>query len=307
MKKIWGTIAMLIATFLWGIAFSAQNRGMDFLDPFVFMTMRSVIGSFALAAVIMIFDLFREKRLTIWGSAKDTISRKFLVSGGLWCGVIITAASTTQQYGMKFEMSAGKTGFLTALYIIIVPILGIFFKRRTTLLLWISAVIGIIGAYLLCGGIGNIGKGEMCVIACSFLFSFHILAIDHYAAKCDCVRLSFLQFSVASILSGISSVVTREPWILEKIYESLPFWGFCGVGSSAIAFTLQMVSQKYLHPVTATLLMSLESVFAVLGGWLFLNEMLSVHELIGCTVIFAAVILAQIPVKTSKKIPKKSA
>ena len=300
MLKFWGSTAMIIATILWGIAFSAQSSGMRFIDPMLFTSLRSVVGVAALIPVIMVLDLFRERRLTLTGSAKTPAEIRKLLSGGLWCGIIITAANITQQFGLKYDTGAGKTGFLTALYIVIVPVMGMFLKRKTPPLLWISVAIAISGAYLLCGGIGQIGKGELFVITCAVLFSLHILVIDHYAADCDCVRLSCIQFAAAALLSAAASGITGELWQSDAIKQSLPFWLFCGIGSSAIAFTLQMVAQKYLHPVTATLLMSLESVFAVLGGWLFLNEHLSGREMTGCAIIFAAVILAQLPLPAKK-------
>jgi drug/metabolite transporter (DMT)-like permease len=161
-------------------------------------------------------------------------------------------------------------------------------------------ILAMSGSYLLCGGLGSINRGEWFVIACAVIYSVHIMVIDRYAANCDCVRLSCLQFMVAAVLSAAGSLILREVWELDGIVSSLPFWMFCGVGSSAVAFTLQMVAQKYLHPVTATLLMSLESVFAVLGGWLFLREMLSIRELAGCGVIFCAIILSQLPIGRKK-------
>ena len=296
MKKLWGSAAMIAATVLWGLAFSAQSSGMKFVDPMLFTAIRSVTGVFALVIVIILLDLAVLKKVSLWGTAKDKAAKKELLSGGFWCGLVITAASICQQTGLKYT-SAGKTGFLTALYIIIVPVLGIFLKRKTNPVLWAAVVLGLAGSYLLCGGIGAVGKGEIFVIVCALIYSIHILVIDRYAPVCDCVRLSCIQFAVASILAAAASRVAGEPWIWQKIVDAAPFWLFCGIGSSAIAFTLQMVSQKYLHPVTATLLMSLESVFAVLGGWLFLNEKLSPSELAGCSIIFAAVLLAQIPVR----------
>ena len=294
MRKFWASAAMLTATVLWGVAFSAQSSGMKFVEPMLFTALRSAVGVLSLLAVIMIFDFCSEKRLTLWGSAKSKAAQRELLVGGLWCGVVISAATVCQQYGLKYT-SAGKTGFLTALYIVIVPLLGIFFKRKTSPLLWGAVFLALTGSYLLCGGIGNIGKGEWFVITCAVLFSVHIMVIDRYAAKCDCVRLSCIQFIAATMITALASRFSGDPWELEKITASLPFWVFCGVGSSAIAFTLQMAAQKYLHPVTATLLMSLESVFAVLGGWLFLKEILSARELAGCSVIFAAIILSQLP------------
>ena len=292
MKKFWGSLAMLIATVLWGISFSAQSTGMRFVEPMLFTAFRSAVAVIALSVVIMIFDLVRFKRLTVWGDAGTPEARRDLLWGGLWCGIVISAASICQQFGLKYT-SAGKTGFLTALYIVIVPVMGLFFKRKSSWILWVAVALALVGSWLLCGGISSVGKGEIFVIVCAFIYSIHIMVIDHYAAKCDCVRLSVLQFAVATVLASIASPVAGEPWIAKDIAATAPYWLFCGICASAIAFTLQMVAQKYLHPVTATLLMSLESVFAALGGWIFLHEVLSVRELTGCAIIFAAVITAQ--------------
>ena len=299
MKKFYGSLAMICATILWGVAFSAQSAGMDHLGPLVFTTLRSLVGVLALITVIMLFDLCREKKLTIWGNARTPAEKKLLLTGGWWCGVVLTAASICQQAGLKYT-TAGKTGFLTALYIVIVPVLGIFLKRKTNCLMWLGVVLALSGAYLLCGGISSINRGEWFVIGCAFIYSLHILVIDRYAPYCDCVRLSCIQFTVATLLSAIFSLILKESWNGADIKNAMPFWIFCGVGSSAIAFTLQMVAQKYLHPVTATLLMSLESVFAALGGWLFLKEYLTAMELTGCMIIFAGVIVSQLPLPEKK-------
>ena len=296
---------MLIATVIWGTAFSAQSRGAQLVDEMLFIMLRSIVGVLALIPVIAGLDLLRGRRCSVWGEAKNRQDRNVLLAGGFWCGAAITAASFLQQCGIKY-ISAGKTGFLTTLYIIIVPVLGIFFKRKTTPVLWIAVALALYGTWLLCGGIGSLGIGELFVIGCAVVYSLHILVIDYYAAKCDCIRLSCLQFLTATVLSGIVSLLMRESWSVEGIVAAMPFWLFCGIGSSAIAFTLQMIAQKYLHPVTATLLMSLESVFAVVGGWLFLKEHLSAGELTGCGVIFLAVILAQIPFPQKEKSEQES-
>jgi drug/metabolite transporter (DMT)-like permease len=300
MKKVYGSLAMLTATVLWGVAFSAQSAGMDHLGPWVFTTLRSFTGVLALLAVIAVSDLCREKKITLWGSAKTPEAKKTLLAGGWWCGLVLTAASICQQAGLKYT-TAGKTGFLTALYIVIVPVLGIFLKRKVTLIMWLAVALALGGAYLLCGGIDSVNKGEWFVIACAFVYSLHILVIDRYAPKCDSVRLSCVQFLVAALLTALGALIAKEPCSKELITSSMPFWVFCGVGSSAAAFTLQIVAQKYLHPVTATLLMSLESVFAVLGGWIFLHELLSPRELFGCFVIFVSVIISQIPMPVKKR------
>ncbi len=300
MKKFYAVLAMLIATVLWGFAFSAQANGMKHVGALLFVALRSVVGVAALAGVIIVVELIKYRKVSFWGNAETVQARKSLLYGGLFCGLIIGAASTFQQLGLLY-VSAGKTGFLTALYIIMVPLLGIFFKRKTPLLLWIAVFAALSGAYLLCGGAGTVGKGEIFVLICALLFALHIMVIDHYAPHCDCVRLSCLQFAVAAAATALASLAFSEPWIWHDITASLPYWVFCGVGSSAIAFTLQMVAQKYLHPTVAALLMSLESVFAVLGGWLFLNEMLSLREAVGCGIILLAVILTQLPER--KKTP----
>ena len=282
-----------------GGAFSAQSSGMKHVGPLLFVALRSAVGVAALAVTVMIFDFIRFRRITLWGYAQTVSGRKFLLSGGIFCGLLICAASTFQQLGLIY-ISAGKTGFLTALYIIIVPLLGIFFKRKTPLLLWLAILMALFGAYLLCGGISAVGAGEFFVIVCALLFALHIMVIDHYAPHCDCVRLSCIQFITAAFAAAIVSLVLAEPWVWQEIAASLPFWVYCGIGSSAIAFTLQMVAQKYLHPATAALIMSLESVFGVLGGWLFWQEVLSLRELSGCIVILLSVIITQIPQRRSR-------
>ena len=294
MKKLRGSAAMLAATILWGASFSAQSRGVRLVDPMLFTALRSVLGALALAVVVMLGDLRRDKRISLWGSAKTPDAKRTLLTGGAWCGIVLAVAGTLQQYGMKYT-TAAKAGFLTALYIVIVPMLGIFFKRRTSLFLWFAAALALTGAYLLCGGVGSVGKGEWFVIGCAVVFSVHILLIDRYAPQCDCIRLSCLQFAVASVLNLVGTLVIHAPWEAKALADALPYLLYAGIASSAVAFTLQMVAQKYLHPVAASLLMSLESVFAALGGWLFLHEALSGREFSGCAVIFTAAILAQLP------------
>lgn len=295
---------MVTATVIWGMAFSAQSKGMEFVDPMLFSAMRSATALLSLAVVVAVIDLVRCRRVSLWGDARTPQQKKELVTGGIWCGVILAAASVFQQFGLLYT-SAGKTGFLTALYIVIVPVLGVFFKRKTSFVMWLAVVMGLSGAYLLCGGIGNIGLGEWLVIICALLYSFHILVIDRYAAQCDCVRLSTVQFAVTAAVTLLAAVIFSRDWQWEKISGALPFWLFCGIGSSAIAFTLQMVAQKYLHPVTATLLMSLESVFAVLGGWIFLGEVMSPREFSGCAVIFMAIIISQLNFRGNSQSPQK--
>ena len=294
MKKLWGAAAMVAATILWGASFSAQSRGVRFVDPMLFTALRSILGALALAVTAALSDLRGKKRITPWGDAVTPEARKTLLVGGVWCGLFLAVAGTLQQYGMKYT-TAAKAGFLTTLYIVFVPLLGIFFRRRASQLLWFAAALALTGTYLLCGGASDIGAGEWLVISCAVVFSGHIMVIDRYAPRCDCIRLSCLQFAVTGALTLAASFALRLPWDAEALRDALPYLLDTGIASSAVAFTLQMVAQKYLHPVAATLLMSLESVFAALGGWIFLGQKLSGRELAGCAVIFFAAILAQLP------------
>jgi drug/metabolite transporter (DMT)-like permease len=295
-QKFWGCVSMVLATVIWGFAFSAQSSGMAFMGPVTFTALRSVIAVFSLALVILILDLCRGKGVSFWGGLSSKEEKFFLLRGGLFCGLAITAASICQQWGLRY-ISAGKTGFLTALYIVIVPVLGIAFKRKTAFPLWLGVILALGGSYLLCGSVSGFGPGEMLVMGCAFLYSIHILVIDHYAPHCDCVRLSCVQFIVTTILSVLLSLLAGEVWSMEGICKGMKYLLFCGAGSSAVAFTLQMICQKYVHPAAASLLMSLESVFAVLGGYLFLGERLSLRELLGCAVILGAILISQIPVR----------
>ncbi len=293
MKKLIGSAAMIAASLLWGVAFSAQSSGMRYLPPAFFTEVRSLIAVAALALVVVIFDLARKKPVSFWGSADTTQARRKLLQGAWWCGLVIGCASTCQQAGLQY-VSAGKSGFLTALYIIFVPILGIFFRRKTSAWLLAAVFLALLGSYFLCGGVSSIGKGEYFVIACAGWFALHILAVDHYVAHCDPIRLSCGQFFAAAVVTAAISAVSGETWSVSGIRGALPYLLFCAIASSTVAFTLQNVAQKYLHPVAAALLMSLESVFAVLGGWLFLGEVLSGREVLGCAVIFLAVIISQV-------------
>lgn len=293
MKKIIGISAMLAAAILWGAAFSAQKKASAELDIFVFIFLRSLISVPALMLIAAAADLCRCGRISLWGSAKSVQERRELLAGGILCGTVITFAAGSQQAGVGLT-TAGKTGFLTVLYIIFVPLLGIFFKRRTSpfLLLSVCGVLG--GAYLLCGGISSVGPGELWVILCAFIYAVHIIVTDRYASDCDCIRLSCIQFMTATVLSLVLSFIFSETYDFQSVISSSGAWIFCGLGSSAAAFTLQIFAQKYLHPVAASLLMTLEAVFAALGGWFFFREVLSPEELAGCILILLSVMFSQL-------------
>ena len=294
MNQIKSIFLMLIATIFWGTAFSAQSRGMQFVGPILFVMLRSLVTLTALSIIIIIADSIRNKKFSLISNNISGANYKILLYGGFWCGLALALASIFQQYGL-LSAKVGKSGFITSLYIIIVPVLGIFFKRKTSFFLWIASILALLGTYLLCGGISGINKEDIFLLCCSLLFAFHIIITDHYAPSCNWLHLSRMQFASAAILSAVLSLLFREEWSWDKIMQSAPFWLFCGLGSGTVAFTLQIYAQKYLHPVSASLLMSFESVFAVIGGWLFLHEQMSKSEIIGCAIILMSIIIAQLP------------
>ena len=286
---------MVAVALLWGGAFSAQSAGLRHLPPLAFTATRLFVAALALTVVAALFAVVRRGK--VQSGAGE--ARKPVLTGGCWCGIVLAAACVTQQASLRY-ISAGKCGFLASLYIVIVPLLGLCFGRRTTTILWAAVALALAGSYLLCGGVSGVGRGELLILACALLSAVYILIVDHYAPKCDCVHLSCIQFFVAAGAAAGSALLC-ERWSLDGMIGAAPFLLYCALGSSALAFTLQIAAQKYLHPVTASLLMSLESVFAVLGGWLFLGEALPARELAGCGVIFAAVVLAQLPARPRKR------
>lgn len=293
MKKAnWKNPAMLIlAAFIWGSAFVAQSVGMDYVEPFTFNFVRNMIGGLVLIPCIVFLGKLKSPEEREKAARMD---RKTLLTGGLSCGVILCLASNMQQIGIQYT-SVGKAGFITALYIVIVPILGIFFKRRCGVKVWISVVIALIGFYLLCmaGGF-SLERGDGYLLICAVLFSFHILTIDHFSPMVDGVKMSCIQFFTCGILSGLAMLVAETPDISSILAAWAPIL-YAGVLSSGVAYTLQIVGQKNYNPTIATLLLSLESVFSVLTGWVILHQTLSARELFGCVLIFIAVVLAQLP------------
>ena len=289
-----GSAELLLAALIWGLAFSAQRTGMKYLSPEAFTSIRSFIGVAVLIPIILLADKFRKTPLL--PAAAD--ERKTLLIGGFWCGFILSFASTTQQYGLIYA-SAGKAGFITSLYIIFVPLAGIFFGHKVNRIHWLAVALALGGSYMLCtpGNSGAISAGDLWLLACAILFAGHILVIAHYAPKTDCIKMSCIQFITAGILTGTAAIIKQDEVSLKLLSDSAIALLYCGICSSGIAFTLQIVSQKHITGATASILMSMESVFSVLGGYIFLKEKLSAGELAGCTVIFAAVVIAQLPQK----------
>lgn len=292
--KVRNSCLLFLTACIWGSSFVAQSVGMDYIGPYTFNCLRFLIGSLVLLPVIF-FSRHRKKDQK--DRSKDrTLQKKEMLCGGIVCGVVLCIASTLQQIGIIYT-TAGKAGFLTAMYIVLVPVLGLFLKRKAGLQLWISVGLALIGLYLLCmKGAFSLNGGDVLLILCAVGFSVHIMVVDYFSPKLDGMILSCIQFLVAGLISGIGMLLSEQfDWHM-ILLAAKPIL-YSGVLSCGVGYTLQVIAQKGLNPTVASLLMSLESVVSVIAGFLVLHEVLSGRELFGCVFMFAAVILAQIPVK----------
>lgn len=291
-KKVRGAMLLFVASFIWGTAFVAQSLG-NSIGSLTFLAVRSYIG-FVFIFIVLIFLEKKESN-----SFKLPVFNLNTIKYGTICGVILFFASAMQQIGLN-TTSAGKAGFLTALYIVIVPILGIFLKHKLSPIVVISVVIALCGTYLLSVKDGfSIELGDSCIILSALLFSIHILSIDKFAPKLNAVKLSCFQFLICAVLGTFGSLIFETP-SFNGIISGIGPLLYAGIMSSGIAFTLQIIAQKETPPVIASLIMSLESVFAALAGWVILKEVLSTRELFGCGLVFFAVLLAQSPMLFKK-------
>ena len=296
--KVKNSLLLLLTATIWGVAFVAQSVGMEYVEPFTFNCTRSLIGGLVLIPCIWFLNRRKEEQREITPERKRE-ERKVLATGGILCGLCLFAASNFQQFGIRYT-TVGKAGFITACYIVIVPLLGIFLHKKCGRLIWMSVALALAGLYLLCMTESfSIGKGDFLVLICAILFSVHILVIVHFSPLTDGVKLSCIQFFVCGILSGIAMLLTEEPDPGSIFAAWLPIL-YAGVFSCGVAYTLQIVGQKDMNPTVASLILSLESCISVLAGWLILGQKLSGRELLGCLVMFAAIILAQLPEKNSE-------
>lgn len=289
-KQLQGSLLLVLATLIWGSTFVAQSTGMDHIGPFTFLAIRNVMGAVFLFLLSFVTDRFRKDGR----SSRERWLDPKLWKAALLCGTPLFVAAGLQQMGIV-NTDPGKSGFLTAMYIVFVPILGIFLKKKPSKWIPVSVVLGVAGLYFLsCVGVTSVSPSDLLLIGCAVVYAIQILCVDIFALELDCVRLNCLCCVIASILAAITTALVETPtW--EAVNSC---WGpllYAGILSSGIAFTLQMAGQKHVEPSTASLLMSLESVFAVLSGWIVLGDVLSVWESIGCILIFIAIMLSQIP------------
>lgn len=310
MKKqnITGILILLLASIVWGVAFVAQSVGTNHLNAFAFNSIRNAIGVVVLLPVLFITRRIAQRRLISSTASSDNTATlpplfsKDLLLGGTLCGVSLCVAANFQQLGIEHS-TVGKSAFITTLYIVLVPILGIFLKKRVSFQVWISVVLAMIGLFLLCmkNEIFILEIGDIYLIFCAFFFSVQILCVDHFVHKVDAIALSIMQFFVTAVLSGIGMLFTGLPSWSDIAGAAIPLL-YAGAISSGVGFTLQIVGQKMLPSSIASLIMSLESVMAALAGWIILNEVLSGKELLGCILVFAAVILTQLPLNHISKL-----
>lgn len=287
-----GNLLLFLTALIWGAAFVAQKIGIVAINAFTFSASRFIISGIALLPVIMLNGKKREI-LSNHNSKKD---RKILIIGGILCGIFLALATNTQQMGLMYT-TAGKSGFITALYIVFVPLLSIFLGKKVSSRVWISVAAAVIGLYLLSVNEGfTVNKGDILVLVCAILFSLHILVIDKYSPQTDCVKMSCIQFFTASVFSAILMFIFEKP----SLAAILSCWApilYLGIVSGAIGYTLQIIGQKNTDPATASLIMSLETVFAAIMGVLFINESFSAKELAGCALVFGATILSQLNIR----------
>ena len=306
MKKYLSSILFLIAAMLWGFAFSAQKDASS-LSAFTIGTVRNIFATVFLLLVIPFLDKFTKNGRKLISREKFLDLNKYELIGGAVCGVILTVASAFQQFGIGDGTDPGKAAFITALYVLIVPILSLCFGKRSPVNVWISVGIAIVGFYLLCiKSDFSVVASDMLILLCAFIFAGHIIAIDTFSPKCDGVRMSCVQFFVAFILNAIIVLVMKDPIDFSAIGAALPSLLYLGICSSGIAYTLQIVGQGMtgVNPAVASVILSLESVFGVIGGAVVYGEVMSSREYFGCAIVFAAVILSQLDLKIFKKAVK---
>lgn len=297
--KVRNSLLLLLTAFIWGTAFVAQSVGMDYVGPFTYTCVRSLIAGIMLIPCIAFLNKVNPKQEEMHIYQKEEgkqAYQKILLIGGICCGLALGVASSLQQIGIQ-HTTVGKAGFITTFYIIIVPIIGLFFKKRCGINVWIGVVFALAGLYFLCITEGfSVGYGDAMVFLCALAFSVHILVIDHFTQLVDGVKMSCIQFFVAAAVSGVGMILFENPDIGNILSAWMPIL-YAGALSSGVGYTLQIIGQKGMNPTIASLILSLESVISVLAGMVLLNEKLTGREILGCILMFIAIILAQLPEK----------
>lgn len=291
--EILHTLALLVCAAIWGSAFVAQSVGAEYVGAFTFLAVRNWIAVAFLVPVILVRDTILKKKGRPSLRPANRTQRRFLLMGGAACGFFLCAASAFQQVGILYTTTA-KAGFITALYVVFVPVFAIFFGKKVKNRIWLCVALAVAGLYLLCIREElTLSFGDALVLVCALLFTCQIMTVDYFAPHVDTVRLSQTQFLVTALLSTICMFLFEKPE-MESLIMALPSIAYAGVMSSGVAYTLQIIGQQNLNPAIASITMSLESVFAALAGWLILGQAMTTRELSGCVLMFAAILLAQL-------------
>lgn len=293
-KSSIGNILLILTAFIWGCAFVAQSVGMEYVGPFTFNGTRCIIGGIFLIAANLVFDAVKKKNKTYVKPSES--EKKKLIKGGIICGIVLFAASSVQQIGISMT-TVGKAGFISVLYILIVPFFGLLLRQKLPRMIWLCCAIALCGLYLLCMYESlSLSKGDAVVFISAAIYAVHIMAVDRFAPNVDCVKLSCIQFLVAGIISVAFMFIFEDPEI-DKILDAwLPIL-YAGALSGGVGYTLQTVAQKWTKPSVASLLMSFESVFAVIAGAVLLSQVPSLRETTGCILMFISIIIIQLPEK----------
>lgn len=287
---------LFLAASIWGMSFVSQSKGMEYMHPFTFNGVRALIGAFVL---LLYIGISRK----IAGEHASPINWRATGKAGLLCGIALTLASTLQQFGIYYT-TVGKAGFITALYIIFVPVGGIFLRKKVSPIVWFGAVLAAVGMYLLCMSESlALDKGDTLVFLCAIVFAAHIMIVDHYSEQADGVIVSCIQFTICGVVCGVSALIWGEP-DLGQLRDGMGTLLYSGVLSCGVAYTLQIVGQKGVNPTVAALIMSLESVVATVAGWaaykmgmLGTDQSMTPRQVLGCVIVFLAVVLVQLPME----------
>ena len=298
--QIRNSLLLFLTATIWGTSFVAQSVGMDYIGPITFTFARNITGGLFLIPCIWLMRKLNAKNNEVATENRPLVTKDEWL-GGILCGIALCAAGNFQQIGIA-NTTVGKAGFITALYVVIVPLLGLFFKKRVPRIVWLCVVLSVIGLYLLCmtSGSFSLSYGDFLVFICAIMYSIHILIIDYFSPKGDGVVISCIQFLVCGVLSGIIMLFVEDFSFTSILKAAFPIL-YAGVLSSGVGHTLQVVGQKGMNPTVASLILCLESVVSVLAGWVILHQALSTRELFGCLLMFVAIVLAQIPMPSKKK------
>jgi len=289
-RQLIANLLLLLTALIWGVAFVSQRVSMDYIGPFTFLCSRSILGGVVLLPLVALLSR------PIPGEPPLPGERKLLGLGGLLCGAALFVASAFQQIGIQ-ETSVGKAGFITAMYIVLIPLSGLFFRKQVPGRTWAAVAVAVIGMYFLClhgSGLEGLNRGDLLELICAMCFAGHILIIDRFAGRVDGVKMSCIQFFVCGLFSGIFMLIFEQPTVSAVLDAALPI-AYAGILSSGVGYTLQIIAQKDTNPTVASLLMSLESVFSLVAGWLLLGQRMTGWELLGCLLMFAAIVWVQLP------------